>query len=384
MSRFYSLKTYPNKTYSTFGIKLKLNQIQDTFSNKGNFEIHLCNINLQELESQSKNTIIKNTPIFCYNQHSKQTTMAKLDNGTLTIRTNMSESIINKAKQGLINPCFVNLSFIPFKDSKEANNSPSQKIALTADDINKGYYNVDFKMPVRSLGEWDGNGECNKYKNIPTISSAKDRKSSIVKNTPAIFNIDGYEKDSDINIPLYQFDCMEEVTENSKLIDEIIDKNIYTNSINHNRLIRAIIYFETTHGHYDRLHNKIIIKAFTFILNEPQKSFRPMNINFEYWRELADEMGYTKEQIKSNKEANIKMGYELLKRIIARIQNPTIEKIGTLYNTLAKEKISSYGRILQYYYDNQSWIGDAEKNNERKLWKFAFEAGYTDFPITVI
>ena len=121
---------YPNKTYSTFGIKLKLNQIQDTFSNKGNFEIYLCNINLQELESQSKNTIIKNTPIFCYNQHSKQTTMAKLDNGTLTIRTNMSESITNKAKQNLINPCFVNLSFIPFRDSKEANNSPSQKIAL--------------------------------------------------------------------------------------------------------------------------------------------------------------------------------------------------------------------------------------------------------------
>ena len=138
---------YPNKTYSTFGIKLKLNQIQDTFSNKGNFEIYLCNINLQELESQSKNTIIKNTPIFCYNQHSKQTTMAKLDNGTLTIRTNMSESIINKAKQGLINPCFVNLSFIPFKDSKEANNSPSQKIALTADDINKGSVTIENKIP---------------------------------------------------------------------------------------------------------------------------------------------------------------------------------------------------------------------------------------------
>lgn len=138
---------YPNKTYSTFGIKLKLNQIQDTFSNKGNFEIHLCNINLQGLQSQSKNTIIKNTPIFCYNQHSKQTTMAKLDNGTLTIRTNMSKSIINKAKQNLINPCFVNLSFIPFRDSKEANNISSQKISLTADDIDKGSVTIENKIP---------------------------------------------------------------------------------------------------------------------------------------------------------------------------------------------------------------------------------------------
>ena len=138
---------YPNKTYSTFGIKLELNQPQDTFSNKGNFEIHLCNINLQEIESQSKGTIIKDTPIFCYNQHSKQTTMAKLDNNTLTIRTQMSESIINKAKQGLINPCFVNLSFMYFSNKFEANNKSSQKIALTADDINKGSVTIENKIP---------------------------------------------------------------------------------------------------------------------------------------------------------------------------------------------------------------------------------------------
>lgn len=41
---------------------------------------------------------------------------------------------------------------------------------------------------------------------------------------------------------------------------------------------------------------------------------------------------------------------------IARLENPTIEKIGTLYNALGKEKISSYGKILKYYYDNESWI----------------------------
>ncbi|WP_181566368.1 hypothetical protein [Helicobacter monodelphidis] len=40
----------------------------------------------------------------------------------------------------------------------------------------------------------------------------------------------------------------------------------------------------------------------------------------------------------------------------------TIEKIGTLYNALAKERISSYGRVLQYYYDNQTWLGDEERD----------------------
>ena len=59
----------------------------------------------------------------------------------------MSESIINKAKQGLINPCFVNLSFMYFSNKVEANNSPSQKIALTSEDINKGSVTIDNKIP---------------------------------------------------------------------------------------------------------------------------------------------------------------------------------------------------------------------------------------------
>ena len=59
----------------------------------------------------------------------------------------MSESIINKAKQGLINPCFVNLSFMYFSNKFEANNKSSQKIALTADDINKGSVTIENKIP---------------------------------------------------------------------------------------------------------------------------------------------------------------------------------------------------------------------------------------------
>ena len=39
----------------------------------------------------------------------------------------MSESSDNKAKQTLINPCFVNLSFMYFSDKCEANNKSLQK-----------------------------------------------------------------------------------------------------------------------------------------------------------------------------------------------------------------------------------------------------------------
>lgn len=178
---------------------------------------------------------------------------------------------------------------------------------------------------------------------IPTLSTAQDRKQSIINDTPAIFNIEGYERDLVNNIPWYQLHTQEEVTENNNVIDKIIDKNAQTNNINHNRLIRAIIYLETTHGYYDAI-------------NPMNKSFRPMNVNYDYWKEWINKMGYTKEQVKNNKKINIKIGYALVAKILERIQNPTIEKVGTIYNVLGKEKISSYGKVLKYYYDNESWL----------------------------
>ena len=63
----YTLHTTlePNQIYSCFGIKIKVKEQVDTFSNKGNFSIHINNINLKALKSQSHNTITKDTPLFC-------------------------------------------------------------------------------------------------------------------------------------------------------------------------------------------------------------------------------------------------------------------------------------------------------------------------------
>lgn len=137
---------------------------------------------------------------------------------------------------------------------------------------------------------------------------------------------------------------MEEVTENIEIIDSLIDKSIETNSINHNRLIKAIIYLESTHGYYDR-----VLLGFN-------KSFRPMNIYYDYWKEFIDRFGYLEYHIKSDKKANIKIGYELIKAIMGRIENPTVEKIGSIFNFIGKEQISTYGVILKHYYDEQPWL----------------------------
>ena len=176
----YILKTTlkPNQIYSCFGIKIKVKEQVDTFSNKGNFSIHINNINLKALKSQSHNTITKDTPLFCYVQESNQTHIVKLQDSTTNINIQLNKNLPKDSNGNLIPiiPKLIFLSFIPFRDSKEANNSPSQKIALTADDIDKNYINVDFKIPLKYLGEWQNikthklqQAQSNKSKEILSI-----------------------------------------------------------------------------------------------------------------------------------------------------------------------------------------------------------------------
>ncbi|TQR55794.1 hypothetical protein [Campylobacter troglodytis] len=132
---------------------------------KFKFEIHLSGIILKEIEKESKGKITKDTPIFCYNQHSQETSIAKLEDSAMTIKTNLSKDLINQAKENLIKPCFLNLSFIPLINKNEANNKASQKIQLTNDDINRGYITVEFKVLLRFLGEWEGIGHSKDGKN---------------------------------------------------------------------------------------------------------------------------------------------------------------------------------------------------------------------------
>ena len=174
----YTLHTTlePNQIYSCFGIKIKVKEQVDTFSNKGNFSIHINNINLKELKSQSHNTITKDTPLFCYVQESNQTHIVKLQDSTTSINIQLNNKLQKDLKGNLIPiiPKLIFLSFIPFKDSKEANNSPSQKISLTADDIDKNYINVDFKIPLKYLGEWEV------IRNQTTTKAQNDKKEQAI------------------------------------------------------------------------------------------------------------------------------------------------------------------------------------------------------------
>ena len=52
---------------------------------------------------------------------------------------------------------------------------------------------------------------------------------------------------------------------------------------------------------------------------------------------------------------NVRVGAALLKRIVDRLPTPTVERVATLYNSLAKEKVSDYGARVANVYKAKPW-----------------------------
>ncbi|RDU61355.1 hypothetical protein CQA53_10265, partial [Helicobacter didelphidarum] len=154
----YILQTILEKDipYSTLGIQLQSPKPLDTFSNNGNFELRIHNINLKYIESQSKGHITKDAPLYCYVAESKQNHTAKLDDNTISIYINIDniESHIKRDTNDNLMPIlpkYIYLSFIPFFSNYESNNTSSQKISLLAEDLERGYKDIGFKIPLNPI-----------------------------------------------------------------------------------------------------------------------------------------------------------------------------------------------------------------------------------------
>lgn len=78
-----------------------------------------------------------------------------------------------------------------------------------------------------------------------------------------------------------------------------------------------------------------------------------MNVHAKVWREL----GYTRSDLEDPR-TNIEAGAMLLKRIIDRLPDASIRRIGTLYNNLSARKISDYGARLEAIYREKPWLKD--------------------------
>lgn len=76
-----------------------------------------------------------------------------------------------------------------------------------------------------------------------------------------------------------------------------------------------------------------------------------MNINGELWGALVEK---PKQRLDDSQE-NIEAGVILLKRIGDRIENPTPEKIGSVWNFTGRENVNEIGAEIGKAYKNKPW-----------------------------
>ena len=143
--------------------------------------------------------------------------------------------------------------------------------------------------------------------------------------------------DADGSEPIFEIAAFSAVSRNSALIDRV-SREMKVDG----RLIRAIMYMETTHGYYD---------APLAILGM-NKSVLPMNVNVEYWGST-----FGSRQAMNDPYQNIRAGAEILKRIAANVPHGApVRQIATLYNNINAQRISDYGARVEKIFMEQPWL----------------------------
>lgn len=137
--------------------------------------------------------------------------------------------------------------------------------------------------------------------------------------------------------PLYELSTFSEVRRYEAIIDRVARETGVEG-----RLIRAIMYVETTHGYYD----------FPLAIFGKEKSILPMNVNVEFWGNVFG----SRKQL-NDTYTNIKAGASILSRIQANLPyGSPISHIATLYNNINAVEVSNYGARVQKVYEEQPWI----------------------------
>lgn len=139
--------------------------------------------------------------------------------------------------------------------------------------------------------------EIDDYKSDPRPDKTDPlyNKKCIISGGGCNFSISENPK-ADGSASWYEFDFMSQVEDHASTIDKVA-KETGVDA----RLVRAIMYVETTHGWYD-----IPLPWF-----DANKSILPMNINFDYWGE--DAFG-SRDDLKDSYK-NIKAGALMIKSI---------------------------------------------------------------------
>ena len=69
----------------------------------------------------------------------------------------------------------------------------------------------------------------------------------------------------------------------------------------------------------------------------------------------------------SSPRENIRASVTLIKRITDRLENPTPEKVGTLWNSVSQEKVTTQGARIGRIYRERSWERKADPSDSLPL-----------------
>lgn len=126
-------------------------------------------------------------------------------------------------------------------------------------------------------------------------------------------------------------------------------------------MVKAIMYMEGANGHHLGLNylrddigqypDSFVSKTLGKVIGS-STSVMPMNIQNQWGR------GFIGTQYDPyNREQNIEAGVKLIKRISESIENPTPEKIGSMWNGIMVDNINDVGARVGKYYREKPWKG---------------------------
>jgi hypothetical protein len=172
-------------------------------------------------------------------------------------------------------------------------------------------------------------------KEAPVVNLEKDRVRSILNNTPAKFEIKENQK---LKTPTSKETFIQNTIKQDwvgnkfvktyeKDIDEITTKHGMDSD-----LVKAVMWTENARGDSGGINRLVDFIGIS-------KTQAPMNINGKTWGQLINKKGARLDNEKDNIEAST----ILLKRIRDRIENPTPDKIGSIYNFTGREHTNEIG-----------------------------------------
>ena len=140
--------------------------------------------------------------------------------------------------------------------------------------------------------------------------------------------------------PWYTWDCLGKYYVNK--YNDSIEKYANQYSISP-KLVKAIMYNEAATGHKGLANNL----ADFFHVSDSQM---PMNIQGDTWGNFNGKHYDTYDA-----EQNIELGVRLIKQLYNSIDNPTPDKLGTLWNNTGANRINDVGARVKTAFETEPW-----------------------------